>query len=267
MVLKCSKEGHFPATCPQMKWWNHIYEKDRMSFYSDDEEASVQWLLKFTQDCPKCSAPIQKNGGCNHMSCRKCLHQYCWVCKDTWAASHYNCSKSDNSTDERSQIVNRLETNLSFRQHYLLHSKIRQTNDKEIKDSVIKLVQSLILNKPNLVVDHLMTLICRAIELGHLTRHIILHTCVLGNYLQEHSIRGSQSLKPEIQRLSSAISFLHSSLDTNWKNFTERDVELSITCIKTSIREFLQAMGGLFAEWKPKLEGALVYDKETLGIN
>ncbi|MFC1842378.1 RBR family RING finger protein [Candidatus Dependentiae bacterium] len=29
--------------------------------------------------CPGCRAPIEKNEGCNHMTC-KCGHEFCWVC-------------------------------------------------------------------------------------------------------------------------------------------------------------------------------------------
>jgi hypothetical protein len=30
--------------------------------------------------CPKCRVPIEKNDGCNHMTCPKCNHYWCWSC-------------------------------------------------------------------------------------------------------------------------------------------------------------------------------------------
>jgi hypothetical protein len=30
--------------------------------------------------CPKCDAPIKKNGGCHHMFCEKCKTPICWLC-------------------------------------------------------------------------------------------------------------------------------------------------------------------------------------------
>jgi hypothetical protein len=30
--------------------------------------------------CPKCGVNIEKQGGCDHMTCRKCHHNFCWQC-------------------------------------------------------------------------------------------------------------------------------------------------------------------------------------------
>ncbi|KAG8185520.1 hypothetical protein JTE90_019774 [Oedothorax gibbosus] len=35
--------------------------------------------------CPKCSAPIEKDGGCNHMNCWKCQCHMCWLCMQTFS--------------------------------------------------------------------------------------------------------------------------------------------------------------------------------------
>ena len=51
---------------------------------SSDQE-NVQWILAKTKQCPKCKVAIEKNQGCNHMSCTKCNHQFCWLCKQEWA--------------------------------------------------------------------------------------------------------------------------------------------------------------------------------------
>lgn len=103
-----------------------------MTFDSEAEARSVQWLMAYTQDCPKCGSPIEKvsfispqlrgasrrraepnwppfflssppqNGGCNHMSCKKCSYQYCWVCHSLWDSSHYMCKQRPvDDSDER----------------------------------------------------------------------------------------------------------------------------------------------------------------------
>jgi hypothetical protein len=34
--------------------------------------------------CPKCRYHIEKNGGCNHMTCSACKHEFCWLCKSDY---------------------------------------------------------------------------------------------------------------------------------------------------------------------------------------
>jgi ariadne-1 len=48
-----------------------------------EETANQEWLQKTTKACPQCKAPVEKNKGCNHMTC-KCKHQFCWVCLNRW---------------------------------------------------------------------------------------------------------------------------------------------------------------------------------------
>lgn len=33
-----------------------------------------------TKDCPKCSVSIEKTGGCRHMTCTACKHEFFWCC-------------------------------------------------------------------------------------------------------------------------------------------------------------------------------------------
>lgn len=46
------------------------------------------WLNKHSKPCPNCKQAIEKNGGCNHMTCHVrsggCGHQFCWLCNGRW---------------------------------------------------------------------------------------------------------------------------------------------------------------------------------------
>lgn len=39
------------------------------------------------KDCPKCSTPMEKTEGCNHMTCGGCKAHICWVCLAVFVAS------------------------------------------------------------------------------------------------------------------------------------------------------------------------------------
>ena len=52
------------------------------------EKSSASWVAA-QKRCPACQAPIQKNGGCNHMSC-PCGHEFCWLCMGEYRAGHYS---------------------------------------------------------------------------------------------------------------------------------------------------------------------------------
>ncbi|CAK7230418.1 hypothetical protein SBRCBS47491_007577 [Sporothrix bragantina] len=57
-----------------------------------------------TKRCPRlgCKAPIQRDEGCGHMTCRRCRTEFCWACKVIWkvpagtvwgaAAGHVSCT-------------------------------------------------------------------------------------------------------------------------------------------------------------------------------
>mmetsp|Transcript_62783 Transcript_62783/g.53250 ORF Transcript_62783/g.53250 Transcript_62783/m.53250 type:complete len:90 (+) Transcript_62783:106-375(+) len=67
--------------------------KDWLRFL-DSESSYTKWLNLFTKMCPKCSQNIEKNSGCNHMTCQKsvggCGHEFCWLCLKEWR-KHTEC--------------------------------------------------------------------------------------------------------------------------------------------------------------------------------
>ena len=50
--------------------------------------ANTRWLNRHTKKCPKCKSPIEKNNGCDHMTCKRqaggCGHEFCWRCLAPW---------------------------------------------------------------------------------------------------------------------------------------------------------------------------------------
>lgn len=111
----CKLEGHYPATCEAIEWYNKQNNRSTR-VTAEDNLATLNWLNKFTQDCPACKSPIEKNGGCNHMTCRTCGGHFCWVCRGQWTGgTHYSCSSPSDHTDRNLQTRFALfESTLSY---------------------------------------------------------------------------------------------------------------------------------------------------------
>lgn len=97
----CLREAHRPADCEAAKAWE---EKN------SSESENTTWIIANTKPCPKCGVSIEKNQGCNHMTCRKamggCGHDFCWMCLGDWSAhgsstgGYYTCNKYKKMKEE-----------------------------------------------------------------------------------------------------------------------------------------------------------------------
>lgn len=62
-----------------------------VSITSNDDDV----VSTMTKKCPKCKAPIERNDGCNHMTCQICKYQFCYVCEEPWSThkDYFVCPK------------------------------------------------------------------------------------------------------------------------------------------------------------------------------
>jgi len=90
--FKCGEEDHAPASCQMLQQW-----LDKCK----NESETAHWIIANTKKCPKCLVRIEKNQGCNHMTCRSCKYEFCWVCDGPWtehgpqSGGFYKCNKYD----------------------------------------------------------------------------------------------------------------------------------------------------------------------------
>lgn len=115
---------HWPVRCEQLIEWKNIINKEMDDVDVGDRDAKdgsnfndvaqSLWIKANTRPCPKvsyraqwkmqfrrrspysrnsfvcfilqCKAHIQKNDGCNHMTCSNpnCKHEFCWICRNDW---------------------------------------------------------------------------------------------------------------------------------------------------------------------------------------
>jgi E3 ubiquitin-protein ligase RNF14 len=47
---------------------------------TEEDQASLNYIMRNTSPCPTCSVPCQKSYGCNHMTCFQCKSHFCYLC-------------------------------------------------------------------------------------------------------------------------------------------------------------------------------------------
>ncbi|KAF8461121.1 hypothetical protein BDZ91DRAFT_772952 [Kalaharituber pfeilii] len=118
----CGLNDHQPCPCALVKKWIKKCE---------DDSETANWISANTKECPKCIATIEKNGGCNHMTCRKCKHEFCWVCMGPWSehgTSWYNCNRFEekagvDARDHQAKSRASLERYLHYYNRYANHEQ------------------------------------------------------------------------------------------------------------------------------------------------
>ena len=147
----CKKESHSPLPCSLVEKWNFLIQKD---------VSSDSWFIKNTKVCPSCKNPIEKNQGCDHMTC-KCRYEFCWKCGQPWRGHNSSLCHPANlapvfQDSQYETIINAMiksSNNFkSIEQSSILEKKNRPTlinklnlifNFKEKNDFIIKIFNTL----------------------------------------------------------------------------------------------------------------------------
>ncbi|XP_039955283.1 potential E3 ubiquitin-protein ligase ariadne-2 [Bactrocera neohumeralis] len=129
--FKCGMDYHAPTDCVVIKKW--------LTKCADDSE-TANYISANTKDCPKCHICIEKNGGCNHMLCFNCKHDFCWMCLGDWkthGSEYYECSRykdNPNIANESVHVQAReaLKKYLHYYERWENHSKSLQLEQQTI---------------------------------------------------------------------------------------------------------------------------------------
>jgi len=137
----CLGVAHRPVTCKWAKQW---------TIKCSSEAENATWILANTKRCPKCDTQIEKNQGCNHMTCSNCKHDFCWLCKGDWSVhgsatgGYYRCNryegrqklgvKSDEERDSET-AANALQKYLFYYKRFDNHSKAGDFAVKSLKET------------------------------------------------------------------------------------------------------------------------------------
>eukprot|EP01018_Ginkgo_biloba_P032064 Gb_09093 [translate_table: standard] len=102
--FNCLAEAHSPCSCLMWELWDKKCK---------DESETVNWLTVHTKLCPKCHKPVEKNGGCNLVSCI-CGQAFCWLCggatgrEHTWTSIEgHSCGRYKEDREKESEKAKR----------------------------------------------------------------------------------------------------------------------------------------------------------------
>ena len=118
--VRCGNESHAPVGCDILQQWQQKLQSDGtrfpccfLFFFSPISPLlssflspipSMEWVRLFSKPCPNrdCQMPIQKNGGCQFMTCQSCRTPYCWDCMKVLAKDHepHPCQKEEETKKE-----------------------------------------------------------------------------------------------------------------------------------------------------------------------
>ncbi|KAK9942323.1 hypothetical protein M0R45_007994 [Rubus argutus] len=119
--FRCSLQAHSPCSCLMWELWA---KKCR------DESETVNWITVHTKPCPKCHKPVEKNGGCNLVSCI-CGQAFCWLCGGATGRDHTWSSIAGHSCgrykEDKEKNAERAKRDLYRYMHY--HSRYKAHTD------------------------------------------------------------------------------------------------------------------------------------------
>nr|AAD26951.1 hypothetical protein [Arabidopsis thaliana] len=111
--------SHSPCSCVMWELWR------KKCF---DESETVNWITVHTKPCPKCHKPVEKNGGCNLVTCL-CRQSFCWLCGEatgrdhTWARiSGHSCGRFQEDKEKQMERAKRdLKRYMHYHNRYKAH--------------------------------------------------------------------------------------------------------------------------------------------------
>ena len=208
---------------------------------------SANWIIVNTKKCPKCSSRIEKNQGCNHMHCKICNHDFCWMCLGPWGehdqatGGYYKCNRYDPSKpagDNESRAKHELDRYLHYYGRYANHENSLKYAHKDRVKAENRMLEKQESEKSTwMEVQFLLNATNQVIE----CRRVLKYTYVLGYYLDDNSPEKTlfeqhqEMLEKHTEKLSglteTSIDKLDSSHVVNVTRITEKFLHgLLATC-------------------------------------
>ena len=222
----CGEESHIPCTCPITKKW---------LIKNSAESENITWILANTKACPGCQKFIEKNQGCNHMTCKACKHEFCWICMGDWkihgeaTGGYYKCNRYENELKANKELKSMEEKRESAKSElakYSFYFERYNNHDKAMKLAMKGIPMAdekimLLHNKKNYPFSELQFLKNAAEEMVNI-RRVLKNSYVYGYFLEEKT---EKELFENLQgQLEDNCDHLHQLLEQNLEDFVKEDV-------------------------------------------
>jgi ariadne-1 len=160
---------------------------------ASDESENATWVVANTKSCPgkRCGKLVEKNGGCNHMTCSQCKYEWCWVCEGPWSehgSNYYKCNlyKPDSkvAADEAKRDAARTELQryVHYYTRYMNHSASRKLDKVVLMRVHRRIAEELATsNQSGLDLDYLTT----TAKVLNRCRYTLMYTYVYAFYLTD----------------------------------------------------------------------------------
>ncbi|RWR74239.1 putative E3 ubiquitin-protein ligase ARI2 isoform X1 [Cinnamomum micranthum f. kanehirae] len=137
--FKCSLETHSPCSCMMWDLWSKKCLK---------ESEAMKWIIVNTKPCPKCHKPVEKNGGCNLVTC-VCGQPFCWVCGGATGFDHtysriigHTCGRYKEDSINKARVDKEIYRYMHYNSRYQAHTdsfdierKLKETIQNKISVS------------------------------------------------------------------------------------------------------------------------------------
>ncbi|GMS90670.1 hypothetical protein PENTCL1PPCAC_12845, partial [Pristionchus entomophagus] len=166
---------------------------------------------------PQIQVAIEKNGGCNHMTCSQasCKYEFCWICMGDWKKhnNNYSCNVFDPSIDEQASASRAsLERYLHYYTRFVTHHQSRKLEAK-LQDSVEKQMEEM-QNRPGGMTWVEVQFLKKPVEVLAECRQTLMYTYAFAFYLKKTNV--SEIFESNQRDLEQATEQLSHSLERDF---------------------------------------------------
>jgi len=191
-------EDHDPIDCERLEQW---------LIRCDEDNENLKWMKAHsTKRCPKCKAIIEKNMGCNHMTCLNpgCGFQFCWLCFAAWEG-HQGCNRPDKKRGTEGKEED--DIYLHYVGRFMEHKnslKLEKTLTDEIFEKVRHLKTTDTSSFANLI------FLKESIQILTECRRILMYTYAFANSIRVNNQKiifenNQEDLETDVEQLSHAL--------------------------------------------------------------